>query len=261
MHASPPTSRPEAKDAESQGEPEPGKPWRIADLEMQFMPVGGGSFLMGSNDGEANERPVLRVSIVYDFWLGRTQVTQAQHEVVMGMNPSHFKGPSLPVEMVSWDDAVKYCEVLTQRESAAGRLPVGWEYRLPSEAEWEYAARGGAKSREYTYAGSNNVGDVAWYGENSGSRTHPVGGKAANELGLHDISGNVWEWCEDAYHDSYAGAPTDGSAWLGSGPNRVNRGGSWGYSAGYVRVALRRWLGPSCTFDNLGFRVCLARSR
>ena len=201
------------------------------------------------------------MSIGYDSWLGRTEVTQAQYEAVVGRNPSNFKGPSLPVENVSWDDAVKYCALLTERERSAGRLPAGWAYQLPTEAEWEYAARGGAKSRGYAYAGSDNVGDVAWFDANSGIRTHPVGGKAANELGLHDMSGNVWEWCEDVYVDSYAGAPTDGSARLGSGPGRVLRGGSWSDSAGDVRVANRSGAGPSLTYDDLGFRVCLARSR
>ena len=139
-------------------------------------------------------------------------------------------------------------------------MAAGWAYRLPTESEREYAVRGGSKSKGYTYAGSNNAGDVAWYYDSSGQQTHAVGQLQPNELGLHDMSGNVWEWCEDVYEDTYEGAPTDGSARLGSGPVRVFRGGGWFASAGLVRSADRFRGAPSSSYRYLGFRVCLARS-
>jgi len=243
--------------------PEPGEPWRIANLGMEFMPVGRGRFKMGSDGRESyeDEKPVHTVRIGYDFWLGKTEVTQSEYAAVMGKNPSDFKGDKNPVERVSWNDAVAFCGKLTDRERAAGRIPEGWAYRLPTEAEWEYAARGGTKSKGFKYAGSNKPGDVAWFEDNSGKQTHRVGQKSSNELGLHDMSGNVWEWCEDVYVDSYQGTPTDGRAQTSGSSDRVRRGGSWSYSARYVRSASRYWYRPPVTFLNLGFRVCLGRSR
>jgi formylglycine-generating enzyme required for sulfatase activity len=231
---------------------------------------------MGSEDGSSDEKPVRTVRIGRDYWMGRTEVTQAQYRQVTGKSPSYFKGDDLPVETVSWDDAVAFCEDLTRRERSAGRLPQGYVYRLPTEAEWEYAARGGSKSKGFTYSGGNDIDAVAWYYGNAGKArlgdpftdfgkakengncTHPVGEKAVNELGLHDMSGNVWEWCFDSYGRYPASDETDPK-----GPDSrlfpVGRGGSWGGRAWLCRIASRNhWLKVHPKNDDLGFRVVLA---
>ncbi len=244
--------------------PVAGKPWTVPDLGMMFMPVSAGMFKMGSEDRDADddEKPVHTVRITRDFWMAKYEATQAEYEALMGENPSRFKGARNPVETVSWAGATAFCAKLTERERKAGRLPAGYEYRLPTEAEWEYAARGGTRSRGFTYAGSNSAGDVAWYSENSSSQTHLAGGKAANELGLYDMSGNVWEWCFDWYDDKYY-KETDGASNpvnLAVAASRVKRGGGWYDSASYVRSAYRYGYRPSLRYYYLGFRVCLARS-
>ena len=220
---------------------------------------------MGSSSGESDERPVHTVR-VGSFSIGTFEVTQDIYEKIMGSNPSSFKGAELPVEKVSWYEAVAFCNALSRRDGlqevytiSGTSVSCDWSkrgYRLPTEAEWEYAARGGIKSQGYTYAGSNTVGAVAWYWDNSGSKTHDVGGKKANELGLYDMSGNVYEWCWDWYGSSYSSAsvatnpsgPSTGSA-------RVLRGGSWSYSATYVRTAFRNYCTPSSWYSYIGFRV------
>ena len=220
-------------------------------LEMLELPTG--SFCMGSNNGNPDEKPVHRVAVNYSFYMGRYEVTQAQWQAVMGNNPSNFKGDlaepyiKLPVEQVSWDDAQNFINKLNE-------LNDGFRYRLPTEAEWEYACRAGTTG---DYAG--NLGEMAWYSENSGSKTHPVGGKQPNAWGLFDMHGNVWEWCQDWYHDSYNGAPGDASAWLSRGEQkyRVLRGGSWDGNAAVLRSATRSWQQPDGPgrLSNLGFRV------
>ncbi len=214
-------------------------------IEMVF--VEGGTFDMGSNEYD-EEKPVHSVT-VGDFYIGKTEVTQAQYQAVMGNNPSGFKGDNLPVEQVSWNDAVAYCKKLSQKE--------GVTYRLPTEAEWEYAARGGNQSRRYTYSGSNNVGDVAWYCENSGSKTQPVGTKQPNELGIYDMSGNVWEWCNDWYDGNYyKNSPSRNPRGASSGSDRVLRGGSWYYGSACCRSAYRGGRDPErIGFCVIGFRV------
>lgn len=213
-------------------------------IEMVF--VEGGTFDMGCNEYD-QEKPVHSVT-VGDFYIGKTEVTQAQYQAVMGNNPSSFKGDNLPVEQVSWNDAVAYCKKLSQKE--------GVTYRLSTEAEWEYAARGGNQSRRYTYSGSNNVGDVAWYCENSGSKTQPVGTKQPNELGIYDMSGNVWEWCNDWYDGNYyKNSPSRNPRGASSGSDRVLRGGSWVDGAGYCRVAYRFSIDPGSRDFSGGFRV------
>ncbi len=214
-------------------------------LEMIFVP--GGSFKMGSPKGVGGdyERPQRNVTVP-DFYIGKYQVTQAQWEAVMGKNPSYFKGdPDLPVENVSWNDAKQFCEKLTKM--------TGENYRLPSEAEWEYACRAGTTG---DYAGDLDA--MAWYSENSGGKTHPVGQKQHNAFGLYDMHGNVWEWCEDDWHDSYAGAPKDGRAWVDTpsrGSVRVFRGGGWHYGAVACRSASRGSYAPGIRCHNLGFRL------
>ncbi len=212
-----------------------------------MLPIKGGAFDMGSNEHD-NENPVHRVT-VRDFQLCKHTVTQAQWKAIMGDNPSNFKGDDLPVEQVSWDDAQAFIKKLNEK--------TGRKYRLPSEAEWEFVARGGTQSKGYKYAGSNDLDEVAWYSGNSGPKTHPVGQKKANELGLFDMSGNVWEWCEDHWHENYKGAPDDGSAWLsgGNASYRVLRGGAWYNLGNNSRVSRRNSNNPNDWYYNYGFRL------
>jgi formylglycine-generating enzyme required for sulfatase activity/serine/threonine protein kinase len=240
--------------------PRPEQAWEVPGLGMKLNWVGSGSFRMGTaSGGHNNERPVREVRISRGFWMGVYEVTQREYEALMGNNPSRFKGDgNRPVESVSWDDAVAFCRRLTERERAAGRLPEGYVYRLPTEAEWEYAARGGHRARETTYAGSNNVDAVAWHSGNAGGQTRPVGGRAANELGLHDMSGNVWEWVHDWYQNSYQGLGTLDPTGPANGSRRVRRGGGWFDGASLCRVAYRFHWNPALRYDLLGFRVVLA---
>ena len=229
--------------------------------------VPGGSFQMGNPDtsvGWDGERPVHTVT-VSTFSIGKYEVTQGLYESVMGANPSEFSGDNLPVENVTWYDAVRFCNKLSERE---GLRPVytisdttvtaDWSkngYRLPTEAQWEYAAKGGKGSPgNYTYSGSNNVDEVAWYSDNSGSTTHTVGTTKPNGLGIYDMSGNVWEWCWDWADEYSSGAQTDPEG-ASSGSYRVLRGGSWGNSAQSVRSAYRGINAPTNRHSYLGFRL------
>ena len=223
---------------------------------LPMVQVAGGAFTMGckagrDSDCDDREKPAHRVQLG-SFEIGKYEVTQEQWEAVMGDNPSYFKGcPQCPVESVSWHDARAFLRKLNDQ--------TGGGYRLPSEAEWEYAARGGQHSRDYQYAGSDNPGSVAWYGDNSGNKTHAVGQKRANELGLHDMSGNVSEWVQDCRHDDYDGAPLDGRAWESEGggncEGRVVRGGSWHFEPWFLRAARRGWDTTGHRHDFIGFRV------
>ena len=202
--------------------------------------VEGGEFMLGSESGEFDEKPVHKV-VVKSFYIDKYEVTQREYEKVMGNNPSYFKNPSAPVEQVSWNDAVAYAQKVGKR--------------LPTEAEWEYAARGGNKSRGYTYSGSNTIGDVAWYGENSRNTTRPVGTKEPNELGIYDMSGNVWEWCSDWYSDTYySSSPLTNPTGPSSGTYRVMRGGSWYFNDIHCRVAGRNRSRPTNGYNDDGFR-------
>jgi formylglycine-generating enzyme required for sulfatase activity len=210
-----------------------------------------------------NEKPAHQVTLS-DFHIGKYEVTQAQWMSVMGSNPSKFKGDNLPVETVSWSDAQEFIVKLNAQ--------TGKTYRLPTEAEWEYAAQGGAQSRKTKYSGSNTVDDVAWYYGNSGGKTldesnwniddlninqcktHPVGQKLSNELGLYDMSGNVWEWCSDWYGDYHSSSQTNPAGLL-SGSYRVLRGSSWYNNARYARVPHRGSSAPDIRDGNLGFRL------
>jgi sulfatase modifying factor 1 len=235
----------------------------------EMVQVPGGRFTMGQGGTQADEKPAHSVSIS-GFWMGKTEVTQGLYQQVMGKNPSNFSscGDSCPVETVSWLDAVTFANKLSELEGLEACYTisgsnVSWPrgrsctgYRLPTEAEWEYAARAGQST---TYAGSNELGDVAWYGDNSGSKTHPVAQKDDNAWGLYDMSGNVWEWVWDWYDsDYYQSSSSTDPVGPSTGSNRVRRGGSWGGSPSLARVAYRSYVAPSSRYGDLGLR--LARS-
>ena len=217
--------------------------------EPEMVMVEGGTFTMGCTNGQSDcgkdEKPTHRVT-VSSFQMGKYEVTQAQWRAVMGKNPSSFSScDNCPVENVSWNDAQDFIRKLNEK--------TGKNYRLPTEAEWEYAARGGNKSKGYKYAGSNDLGTVASYTGNSRNRTHPVGQKQANELGIHDLSGNVWEWCEDWYGEYSSSAQTNPKG-ASNGSFRVLRGGSWYDNARYCRVSFRNYGGSVGRRDS-GFRL------
>ncbi|MBP7652293.1 formylglycine-generating enzyme family protein [Candidatus Dependentiae bacterium] len=215
-------------------------------LEMVF--IEGRNFNMGSNNGSDDEKPVHRVTLD-DFYIGKYEVTQEQWEAVMGENHSEFKGNNLPVEQVSWEDCQEFIEKINEI--------TGMKLRLPTEAEWEYAAKGG---QEYEYSGSDDLDEVGWYSSNSGNRTNSVGQKRSNGYGLYDMSGNVCEWCQDWYQeDYYSNSLTDNPNGPQFGSGRVLRGGGW-YDGGddYCRVASRDGNGPSYRGSNYGFRLVSA---
>lgn len=214
--------------------------------------VEGGTFQMGAKgkDASPNEKPVHEVT-VSDFCIGETEVTQALWKAVMDNNPSHYKGDDLPVENVSWEDCQKFIQKLNQL--------TGKTFRLPTEAEWEYAARGGNKSKGYKQSGGENINDVAWYTNTTHDRgTKTVKTKKANELGLYDMSGNVLEWCSDWYGDYSSSSQTNPTS-SSSGSYRVLRGGSWSYLAKFCRVATRNYDDPASRSDEIGFRLVLVR--
>jgi formylglycine-generating enzyme required for sulfatase activity len=224
---------------------------------MEFVTIPSGSFQMGSPESDPdsydNERPVHTVTFDYSFEMMTTEVTQGMWEEVMGSTPASDFGVGLnyPVYYVSWYDCLEFTDQLNL-------LDTEYEYRLPSEAEWEYACRAGTTTPYYwgdtlSYI---QIDQYAWYDGNSGGTTHPVAQKLPNGWGLYDMSGNVLEWCEDWYHTSYSGAPTDGSPWVSpSSLNRVLRGGGWGSSAGYCRSADRNPGGPGGSSYIVGFRL------
>ncbi|HID19474.1 MAG TPA: formylglycine-generating enzyme family protein [Methanophagales archaeon] len=215
---------------------------------MKFTLITAGEFNMGSEESN-EEKPVHKVKINNPFYLGTYHVTQREWKAVMDDNPSNFKGDDLPVELVSWDKVQEFIKKLNEKEGTA-------KYRLPSEAEWEYACRAGTTTR-YSFGDSESELDgYAWYDKNSGNKTHPVGQKKPNPWGFYDMHGNVWEWVQDKWHDSYDGAPTDGSAKeVGDGAYRVFRGGSWDYSAGGCRSAFHNYNDPRFRYGSLGFRL------
>jgi formylglycine-generating enzyme required for sulfatase activity len=218
--------------------------------------VKGGVFQMGGDDGGSDEKPIHSV-IVNDFYIGKYEVTQKEWRAIMGTNPSHFKDcDNCPVERVSWNDVQEYIKKLNAK--------TGKNYRLPTEAEWEYAARGGNQSKGYTYSGSNTTDNVAWNHENSydlGSEhknygTNSVGQKSPNELGIYDMSGNVWEWCSDWYgSDYYKNSSSNNPKGANSGTYRVLRGGAWDNLPASCRIAFRLSNAPTSRYSIIGFRV------
>jgi formylglycine-generating enzyme required for sulfatase activity len=226
--------------------------------------IAGGSFTRGSGGGKADEKPVSTVA-VSSFYMAKTPVTQKQYEEVMGSNPSNYKGDDLPVENVSWYDAVEYCNKLSVKEGlipaysgSADRVVCNFSvngYRLPTEAEWEYAAKGGNRDAlSFEYAGGNNPDSLGWYTENSGNQTHEVGSKSPNSAGLYDMSGNVWEWCWDWY-GPYQQEPSPDPCGPDAGEERVARGGSWDSASEQVRSSHRGHTNPRTRYKDLGFRV------
>ena len=239
--------------AEAQASLEERLPEILETVRDRMVRVGSGSFSMGCTPEQercgADEAPVRTVQ-VDAFEIGAYEVTQKLWQVVMGENPSAFAYcPRCPVETVSWDDVQTFLQRLNSGRDG---------YRLPSEAEWEYASRGGPRGKGYQYAGSNDWAEVAWYNENADNATHAVGQRKPNELGLFDMSGNVREWVQDCYHDDYAGAPNDGRAWEEADcGRRVIRSGPWYGKPSYVRSANRFWYNPDFRNNNLGFRLAL----
>ena len=221
-------------------------------VSFEMVYVEGGTFDMGAtseqgSDADSDEYPVHSVTLS-GYYIGRCEVTQELWEAVMGSNPSNFRGAQKPVESVSWNDCQEF---VSRLNSLTGRT-----FRLPTEAEWEYAARGGKKSSHYKYSGSGNIYDVAWNRDNSGGKTHAVGTKSPNELGIYDMSGNVWEWCSDWYGSYSAGAQTNPQG-PSSGSGRVLRGGSWFDVARSCRVSHRGYYDPNTSFNCYGLRLVL----
>jgi len=220
-------------------------------IEYRMRWIAPGQFLMGSPAGEEgrfeDEGPRHEVTISRGFWLGETPVTQALWEAVMGSNPSDFKGPERPVEMVSWDDSQQLCAQLEA-------LVPGIALRLPSEAEWEYACRAGTTGPTYAGAGKQALDRIAWWSGNSEGQTHPVREKQPNAWGLHGMLGNVWEWCSDR-HGPYSSESAADPSGPVQGVPRVFRGGGWFCDAGFVRAAYRGAYHPVYRLDDLGFRL------
>ena len=236
-------------------------------IGMKLVLIPKGTFQMGSPIEEAgadDDEEQHQVTISKDYYLGVTEVTQGQYEKVMGTNPSYFQkrvirksdSSMYPVEQVSWEDAVEFCKRLSDlpEEKAAGRV-----YRLPTEAEWEYACRAGSKTAYSFGEGSKSLGDYAWFDGNSNNQTHPVGEKKANAWGLYDMHGNVWEWCSDWYGDYPKGAVSD-PVGPREGSDRVGRGGCWRDVAAFCRSAFRYSLDPTYRTGDYGFRLALSPS-
>lgn len=228
------------------------------DFEMVLVEAAGESFMMG----------VRRVRFAHDYKIGKYLVTQEQWETVMGFNPAKFKGTQNPIETISWEEAMAFCDKINAMPEV--KRPEGWEYILPTEAQWEFAARGGKKKRACKFSGSDDLDAVAWFKDNSGKTTHPVGLKAPNELGIYDMTGNVCEWCLDACltwdeeEDEKKNPPVpsfyvDGDTPSVAGSNRVVRGGSWYGSERCCPVQHRCEDWPDSQNSNLGFRLALVQ--
>ena len=251
----------------------------VLSLTSVLVKVKGGTFQMGdvNNEGYNTEKPVHTVSLTYDYWIGKYAVTFREYDTFCAATSRSVPDDDgwgrgqRPVIWVIWNDAIGYCNWLSEKEGIAkaydsngnlldrnGNITTDIKqvkgYRLPTEAEWEYAARGGQKTNGHKYAGSDDLNEVGWYGDNSGRQTHPVGEKKGNELGLYDMTGNEWEWCHDWWGD-YASTTQTNPTGPSSGSLRVERGGSWGYLAQDCRVADRSLPTPTYSDSYLGFRL------
>ncbi len=245
------------------------------DIPLEMVKVEGGTFMMGS-EAYDREKPVHEVS-VSDFYIGKYPVTVGQYLAFIKETDSHhpewmeegskyniktgsdehykqigkaLTHPNHPIVGVSWEDAMAFCQWMSEKSD-------GIKFRLPSEAEWEYAARGGKYNQGLRYAGSNKLKEVGWYSKNSNGQTQRVGLKLSNELGLYDMNGNVWEWCADHWHEKYEGAPNDGSAWIEGGEKerRVVRGGSWSFIDNVCRPSNRGGFDAIDRYFDIGFRL------
>jgi len=220
-------------------------------VKMELVRIPAGSFMMGSDKGRNNEKPVHKVTISKPFYIGRYEVTQEQWEAVMGSNPSCFKAPKNPVQYVSWND----CQAFVKKLNAKVR---GAAYGLPTAAEWEYACRAGSTG---TYCFGEDVkmlDDYAWYGANSSKKTHPVGQKKPNTFALFDMYGNVWEWCQDWHKDDYyRDSPKENPRGAAAGEERVLRGGSWSHDRRTCRSAYRGRYNPLAGWSTFGLRLVL----
>ncbi len=226
--------------------------YTVGGVTFTMVPVQGGTFTMGAtveqgSDASDYEKPAHQVTLS-SYYIGQTEVTQELWQAVMGSNPSRYKGAKRPVENVTWNDCQEFINKLNQL--------TGKNFRLPTEAEWEYAARGGKKIQGYKYSGSNNLDDVAWYYDNSGHQPHDIGTKQPNELGLYDMSGSVWEWCQDVY-DDFNSSLQNNPQGPDSGHLNVIRSGSWFRGAEDCRVAARTWNEPGARMKDLGLRLAL----
>jgi formylglycine-generating enzyme required for sulfatase activity len=224
-------------------------------IKLETVSIPAGELLMGSPDSDKDafkwEKPQHRVRITKPFYLGKYLVTQEQWKAVMGSNPSYFKRPKNPVETVSWDDCQQFLKRLNDKVGSG-------KFQLPTEAQWEYACRAGSKTRYCFGDDASKLGEYAWYDENSGGETHPVGDKKPTAWGLYDMYGNIWEWCQDWYEDGYyAKSPMDDPTGAATGSYRVIRGGGWYIPARYCRSANRLSLVPGLRYRYLGFRVSL----
>ena len=236
-------------------------------IQISFVHIEGGTFQMGSSDSANDDEKPIHTVTVDSFNMGMYPVTQKEWMSVMGNNPSSFKGDNRPVETVSWYEAVRFCNKLSQMEGLKPAYTINgtnvtWDrnadgYRLPTEAEWEYAARGGHSApRIYLYSGSNDADAVAWYTWNSGMSTQEIGALKPNWLDLYDMSGNTWEWCWDWYDATYyTYSPQNNPEGASSGPGRVFRGGSYGFPPPYLRITYRDYGPPGSKDDDMGFRL------
>ncbi len=238
------------------------QPLAAPDFGLRLLPIPAGEFRMGTDDAAPIVKPYLgarKARLSQAFHLSETEVTQQTWQKLMGSNPSSAKGPNLPVEQVTWKQAQAFCRKLTERERAAGRLPKGKVYRLPTEAEWEYAALAG-KSAVYFFGNDPALlPRYAWFNENADGKTHPVGKKLPNPWGLRDMYGNVREWCLDGYSPRPSGpAPLVDPIHGPHNPDKVNRGGSYDSCAPCCKTHARTNYGPGYQSPDLGFRIALA---
>jgi len=242
--------------------PEKGKNYVVPKSGPEMVWLEPGRFNMGSPVDEQgrdpDENPRHEVTLSNGFWIGKFEITQNQYRAIKRRNPSHFQGGDNPVEKVSWNDAIAYCERLTKRHQM--EIPAGYTFRLPTEAEWEYACRAGTTSKFSFGNNDSELGDYGWFLDTSNFETHPGGRKNPNPWGLYDMHGNVWEWCMDPYLDSYVDRNPSGRSAEDAFSERVFRGGGWSYLSEDCRSANRDWGKPSLKNSDLGFRIVLGPS-